>query len=195
MTSEKLNPASEWIRARQSIYPVSFTGELIPDKLIWELLENANAAPSHRNTEPWRFHVIPKFRLDSFADFYQAAYKQNVSPEKFNERKYKKIRKKTKQASHLIIVCMQRDQEESIPEWEELAATACAVQNIYLSLGPLGIAGYWSSPQVVIENIDQFVTLGEGEKSLGIFYLGMPQAVIPPQVEKGPVADKVTWLS
>lgn len=31
------------------------------------------------------------------------------------------------------------------PEWEEMCAVACAVQNMYLMATSLGVAGYWSS--------------------------------------------------
>lgn len=195
MMKNELSSASQWIRSRQSIYPARYTGELIPDALIWELLENANAAPSHRHTEPWRFHVIAPAKLEAFADFYQARYKQCTSPEKYNAKKYDKIKKKALQSSHILIVTMQRDRTESVPEWEELAAVACAVQNIYLSLGPMGLAGYWSSPGVVIEKIGQFVDLKEGERCLGLFYLGLPKAELPPPVNKGAISEKVTWLS
>lgn len=194
MTSSTISKVSEMIRARQSIYPNCFTGELVSDEQIWELLENANCAPSHRNTEPWRFHVIPRSKTDSFADFYQAAYKSFVPSEKFNQKKYDKIRKKADAASHILIVTMQRDPSGILPEWEEIAAVACAVQNIYLSLRPMGLGGYWSTPAAVIDNISEFVDLKVGERCLGLFYIGIPQNELPPQVKKGDVAGKVNWL-
>lgn len=38
---------------------------------------------------------------------------------------------------------MQRHHE--VPEWEEVAAVACAAQNMQLVATALGVAGYWSS--------------------------------------------------
>ena len=35
--------------------------------------------------------------------------------------------------------------EKRMPEWEELAATAAAVQNMHLMATSLGAAGYWTS--------------------------------------------------
>ena len=47
------------IRNRRSIYPKDYeTVKLIPDKIIWQILENANRAPNHKQTEPWRFNVF-----------------------------------------------------------------------------------------------------------------------------------------
>ncbi len=34
------------------------SGKPIPDDIIWQLLENANWAPTHKFTEPWRFTVF-----------------------------------------------------------------------------------------------------------------------------------------
>ena len=41
---------------------------------------------------------------------------------------------------------MQAKQEKVMPEWEELSATACSVQNIYLMAHALGIGGELYSP-------------------------------------------------
>ena len=38
-----------------------------------------------------------------------------------------------------------------MPEWEETAAVACAVQNLHLALVAEGLAGYWSSGGVMGE--------------------------------------------
>ena len=52
-------------------------------------------------------------------------------------------------ASHLVAVCMSRHQptpgKKQIPEWEEMAAVACAVQNMHLMATARGVAAYWSS--------------------------------------------------
>ena len=36
-----------------------------------------------------------------------------------------------------------------MPEWEETAAVACAVQNMHLAFTAEGLAGYWSSGGVM----------------------------------------------
>ncbi|MGY8931922.1 MAG: nitroreductase family protein [Flavobacteriales bacterium] len=41
------------------------------------------------------------------------------------------INQKFKLSSHVI--CMSRDENEVIPEWEELAATSMSVQNMWLT--------------------------------------------------------------
>lgn len=189
-----LEQVSELIRGRQSVYPKQFTGEAVDDETIHKILLNANSAPSHRNTEPWRFHVIAKSSAEAFITFQQSVYKREKVGEAYNDRKYKKLRSKVEQSSHIIIVGMERDKEESVPEWEEVAAVACAVQNIYLSLRPAGLGGYWSTPSLTINHIQEFIEMGERERCLGLFYIGIPQNELPPQVVKRPLDGKVRWV-
>src|SRR5688572_6337744 len=63
--SENITPVTDsdlinrLISTRRSIFPKQFeAGKVIPDNIIWQALENANWAPSHKLTEPWRFTVF-----------------------------------------------------------------------------------------------------------------------------------------
>ena len=49
---------SALIRRRRSVFPKMYNDLPIADELIAEVLENANWAPTHRLTEPWRFMVF-----------------------------------------------------------------------------------------------------------------------------------------
>ena len=88
---------------------------------------------------------------------------------------------------------MQRDIKESIPEWEEVAAVAMAVQNMWLSCTALGIGCYWSSPGL-IHYMDQFFELEKGEKCLGFFYMGYYDE-LPLEGVRGAIADKTLWFN
>ena len=55
----ELLPISEIIRNRRTVKPAVMDADLeIPRELIDELFENANWAPTHGFTEPWRFKVF-----------------------------------------------------------------------------------------------------------------------------------------
>ena len=47
----------------------------------------------------------------------------------------------------MIAICMARQSrpEKLMPLWEEIAAVACAVQNMHLMATSLGVGAYWSS--------------------------------------------------
>lgn len=190
-----LSPVSQIIRSRRAIYPASYTGEKIANEKIQLLLENSNWAPTHKRTEPWRFKVLSGNTLNRLSQFLADHYKVNTTAEKFSQTKYKKTLEKTASCSHVILICMQRDPNASIPEWEEIAAVACAVQNMWLTAADLGLGCYWSSPSA-ISDMSDFLPLDEGERCLGLFYLGIPTEMannIPGS--RGPIQAKTTWIN
>ncbi len=182
------------IRERRSIYPHAYLPERIADELIVELLENANYAPTHRLTEPWRFKVITGDKRAELGDLLGQLYKERTPEADFMERKYNKTKEKPRQSSHIIAICMQRDPEARVPEWEEIAATAMAVQNIWLTAAAHKIGAYWSSPSVIEHpSCRLFLNVQASERCLGFLYLGyhdFPR--VPPK--RTPIAQKVEWL-
>jgi len=66
---------------------------------------------------------------------------------------------------------MERDAKELVPEFEEIAAVSCAVQNMWLSCWAYGIGAYWSSPFSIIQ-AREFLDLKQGQRCLGLFYMG-----------------------
>ena len=77
-------------------------------------------------------------------------------------------------------------------EWEEVAAVACAVQNMWLTTTAYDIGAYWSSPGY-IKDIGPFLKLAEGERCLGFFYMGHHDTPDIPR-NRQPINDKVEWL-
>ncbi len=181
------------IKTRRSIFPAMYTGEKIDDSLIQNLLENANWAPNHKKTEPWRFKVYTGQGLIGLGEFLANRYKEITPPENFKETKYNKTKKKAGQCSHVIALCTQRDPKESIPEWEELAALSCAVQNMYLTCTALGLGSYWSSPKTITQD-KEFLGLKDDEKCHGLFYIGVPQEGITFNATRGDVGLKTIWI-
>ncbi len=179
------------IKERRSIFPNQFTGEVIPDAKITELLELAHWAPSHRKTFPWRFHVIGGEAKIAFAEFLANTYKNTAA--KFSEFKYNKLKKKVLNSSHIVVINMQPDPEKRVPEWEELAATAMAVQNLWLGATAKGLGGYWSSPSL-IDKIPSYLKTADSERCLGLFYLGVPGEAELVKRERPELINYVKWV-
>ncbi len=185
---------NDLIRNRRSIYPNMYIDKPIPDEVIWELLENANHAPTHRLTEPWRFKVYVGSAKKKLGEFMAELYKTNTPPEKFKAFKVKKTIKKSEQAGAMIAICMQRDPKESVPVVEETNAVACAIQNIWLSAHAYGIGMYWSSPGYAYgEQMAKFLNLKEGESCLGFIFMGYHNAPELP-AKRSSIKDKVEWI-
>jgi nitroreductase len=183
------------IRARRSTFPAQYTGEKIADEIVWQILENANWAPTHGKTEPWRFVVLSGEYLAKFGDFQAETYQKNTLPENFDEAKYNKLKQNPHKASHIIAICMQRQESGKIPEIEEIEAIACAVQNIYLTVTAYGIGGFWSTGGATyMPEGKEFLGLGAQERLLGFFYLGVVGKASTDSTRK-PIQDKVTWKS
>ncbi|WP_136467711.1 nitroreductase family protein [Flagellimonas onchidii] len=178
------------IKNRRSIFPAQYNNKPIEKEAIEKILEAANWAPNHKKTEPWRFKVFMNGKKEALGEFLSKKY-QEVDP-KPKQVKIKKLQDNPQRAATVIAICMQRDPNESLPEWEEVAATAMAVQNMWLCATEMGIGSYWSSPGL-IKYMDEFLDLPEGEKCLGFFYMGYYDEE-PPSVARRPIEDKVEWL-
>ena len=87
---------------------------------------------------------------------------------------------------------MQRDPNESVPEWEEIASVSMAVQNMWLVSTELNIGSYWSSSKLV-SYVHEFIKLKEGEKCLGIYYMGHFDKKATKYI-RGSYEDKVCWF-
>jgi nitroreductase len=183
------------IKSRRSIYPNMYTGEKIDDKIIEQMLENANWAPTHRLSEPWRFVVFAGEGLKKLADFQSELYKEVTQREgSFSEDKFEKLATKPLSASHIIAIGMHRDEKKRLPEVEEIEAVACAVQNMALTAEAYQVGCYWGSGGITyMAEAKAFFGLGEEDKLLGFLYVGVPK-MRPPRGRRKPIGDKVNWI-
>ena len=188
----KIEQLSQLIADRRSIFPPMYTDKPIDRDTIELLLQNANWAPNHRKTEPWRWKVITGSGRQKLSDYLGKYYMDNTPKEKQSDIKYKKTIAKPLQSQAVIAICMHRDPAESVPEWEEIAAVAAAVQNMWLSCTALGIGSYWSSPASAT-HADDFLSLAANERCLGWFYMGYHDPINLPST-RGSALDKATWI-
>lgn len=184
------------IQTRRSIYPAQYSGKKVDDEIIQQMLENANWAPNHRHTEPWRFIVFADKGLDLLGKFQADVYKKETEAKgTFNESTMEKLRNKPLSASHVIAIGMKRDDKESVPEVEEVAAVAAAVQNMQLTACAYGVGCYWGSGGITyMEEAKKALGLNKGDKLLGFLYVGMPKEGFWPEGKRKPINDKINWV-
>ncbi len=183
------------IKKRSAIYPKSYNDEPIDKETVMELLDLANRAPSHRKTEPWRFGVFHTLESrERLAEYLGADYKLQNADGGFSEFKFNKIKKKPVQSGVVIAIIMKRDEEERVPEWEEIAAVSMAIQNIWLACTERSIGCYWSSPSSMTMRADQFLNLKTGERCLGLLYMGNIDVWSDKDKEIGSLDDKIYWM-
>ena len=185
------------IRNRRSMFVAQFKeNDPVDENIISELLENANWAPTHKLTEPWRFVVFSGEGLKKFADFQSDLYKKRSEKSgDFIEATYTKLKENPLKASHIIAIGMKRDLKANLPEMEEVAAVAMAVQNMYLTASARGLAAYWGTGGCTFwPEAKEFFGLEETDKLMGFFYVAKPASDRWPQGKRSPIADKVTWV-
>jgi len=189
MTLTPFETIKKAISRRRSVFPPSYTNQVIAKELLTELLACANAAPTHKLTQPWRFVVFRGQGLERLADQLAALYKTHTPPEQFLQKKLESTRAKVLRSDAVIAIC--GSYNGTVPQREELAATACAVQNLWLAASATGIGGYWSSPGT-IKHIGDFLELTDDQACLGFFYMGYHDEP-PREANRVPLPAKVRW--
>jgi nitroreductase len=191
-----ISELNEIIRTRRTIFPEQFSERKVHKEIIEVLLENARWAPTHKLTQPWKFTVFMGDGIKKFADFHAETYKQFTPVEKFSEMKYETFKKRPLAASAVIAICMKRDERERLPEVEEIAAVACAVQNMYLTASAYGLAAYWGSGGMTYSDaMKNFLQLGEKDQCLGFLYIGYPAMEWPRSTPRKPIEYYTDWVN
>ncbi|MGB3197361.1 MAG: nitroreductase [Saprospiraceae bacterium] len=179
------------IRKRRSIYPHNFKQGAISQEIINDLVEAARWAPNHKMTEPWRFVIFTEDGLNKLSKFLGEYYRSNTSQEAFSQEKMQKAAEKPLQSGAVIAICITRSPEAVIPSWEETAAVACAVQNLWLTASAHQLGGYWSTPAAISELVRYF-ELKDITNCLGLFYLGWPTE-LPNIVRKRKAIEEISF--
>lgn len=183
-----MNEIEKVIKSRRSVFPVEFSDEIVPPEALKRIVESAAYAPNHGKTEPWRFAIFHEEEKEKLANELDRLYKKITPAEQFNEEKMVKTRIKLRQASFVITIVV--NESGRVPAWEEVCATAMAVQNMWLTATSLGYGGYWSSPGT-IHHLNEFLNLKENQKCIGLFYLGKPSE--PFQLREKEIAEHILF--
>ena len=164
-----MSTADSLIRSRKSTYTKDFTAEPISKEELEKLLAVTAYAPNHKKTKPWRFHVYQGESKNELGQKLFDLYQETTDPEKFMEKKQISFKEKVDQSA--AVICIVHHISQSVPEWEEHAAIAMSVQNMWLKATEMGIGGYWST-MGLIRHLDEFLGLEENENCIGLFFLG-----------------------
>ena len=183
------------IRARRSVRPEQFKSRKVHRDQIEALIEAANWAPTHGQTEPWRFKVFTGPALESLQLKLAEAYRRNSTELAYLQSKYDRIRNRHQCASAAILVYMKRQVSGKIPEVEEILAVGCAVQNMSLLATTYGMSLFWSSGSAVYE--EQFaeeIGISKPDRILGVLYPGYPEGEWP-EGKRQFWMTKVDWFA
>ncbi len=183
------NEVLKTIHLRRAVFQANYTDQEISREDILTILNAANAAPTHKRTQPWRFVVFRNEGLVRLGEELARIYKSVTPAEKYTELTEQNMAKKATQSKAAIAIVVNYTGE--LPEWEELAATSCAVENMWLAATSIGIGGYWATPGL-INHIAPFLNLEENQRCIGFFYMGHHESE-PRDAVRNPIEDKIRW--
>lgn len=96
----------ELIQQRRTVSPNQYNKQPITEEELQKILESANWAPNHKNTEPWRFKVMrgeSRLKLADYLIGKNAELEDKPSP-----FKNKKISSKFENSHTVIAICIQK---------------------------------------------------------------------------------------
>lgn len=186
------------IQHRRSMGLSRLKPDPVDRSLIERMLEAANWAPSHGDTEPWRFTVFTGEGREALAKLLNAAFREDQAAMSPSSEEHDVARKRAFAAPVWISIGVSpaRNEDGSLvmTAEEEVLAVACAVQNLHLMANALGLAGMWHSKGL---NVNPAVARGLGleppERLLGFFACGWP-ATEWLTSERRPLSEKVRWV-
>ena len=190
-----LSEVTELIRGRRTIYPEQFSNRKVHKEQVELILNNALWAPTHGNTQPWRFKVFMEDGRQHLSDFLAKTYLKLTPEENRDDKKLAKLLTRPMKSSVVIAVWMERQKEEKILEIEEIEAVACAIQNMHLTCTAYGLGGFWATPKLIYtEEMNEFLKIGEKDKCLGLFYIGYPD-IEWPESHRKPLEYSTEWIT
>lgn len=183
---------SEIIKNRRATPPRLLAKKEISKETIEKLLENANWAPNHKKTEPWRFKVYTGDSKQKLAEKCENILREKQAEgfEVANE-KIDKFSTNLKNVPVAIAIILQVDAAHRLPEWEEVAAVSMAVQNMWLTATEMDLGAFWATPGFV-SLFNEVLGVQEGQKALGFFFVGEILMDFP-SPGRGDINQKVEW--
>ncbi|MEZ4317534.1 MAG: nitroreductase [Myxococcota bacterium] len=165
-----MSSVHDTIHARRTVH--DYADAPVPEAVVTRALEAAHAAPCHKLTWPWRFTTVgPAAREDLYA--LNLRLKSAKVP--LDARQAGRLREKMANPAVLIVVS-QVLSDDPARRTEDYAATACAIQNLCLSLAADGFGSKWGTGGI-IRHPETYARLAIDpavEEIVGFLWIGVP---------------------
>ena len=189
-----ISDTSTLILDRRSISPEKYSGRRVHREIVEQVLQHGTWAPNHGMTQPWRFRVFLDEGARSLMAQLSEAYRAHAG-EKAMDSKVDKIRARGERCNAIVALGLDHDAEGRFPLWEDQAALAAAVQNMYLMCTAHGIGGFWSTPGFLEHPLaQQALGHAEGVHGMGLFYMGYPEGEGPGKGHRKPLEYVTDWI-
>lgn len=163
----------EALLTRRTIH--NYVDEPVDESAIDRALAAAIRAPNHKLTNPWRFTRIgPQARKE----VVELGVRLKTEKKNLSSSQQEKIRVKLTNPAVLFAVSQVLD-DDPMRRREDYAATACAIQNVCLSLWGEGIGSKWSTGAMTNhETTYQLLGIDAAtEEIVGFLFAGVPAEI------------------
>lgn len=188
-----MNELLQTILSRRTIGKV--TQEPVAPEHIEQILEAGNWAPSHYNTQPWKYFVMTGEGRKKLGEAYAAIAlleKGEGLSEEEKQALYEKSVHKALRAPLVIAVACLPHTEKYVIEAEEYAAVAASIQNMLLAAHALGYGAIWRTGGACYHPImKQTFKLDEKDGMAGFIYIGKADMIR--ESRRVPVEQKTEW--
>jgi nitroreductase len=157
---------------------------------IEQIIQAGTRAPDHGRLRPWRFVVIEgdaRKQLGAIMARILRTKMPDVQQAQLDTEAGKVMRAPT------IIAVGAKISKAKIPEIEQFAAVAAAVQNMFLVANALGYGAMWKTGSVAYDRgAKELLGLAPEDHIVGLLYLGTTAA--PGPLVPAPLEGVIRWL-
>ncbi len=168
-------PMSEVIKAIQNRTSIPRLKGPAPDRVqLQTLFECAVRAPDHGRMRPWRFVVMEGEALQRLGQAFEAA--GVAGDPAADEAKRARWREMPLRAPMIIAAIARIQPNPKVPDWEQVAAVATAVQNIQLAARELGFGTMWRTGEMTVAPaVKEHLGMAAADQVVAFLYIGTPE--------------------
>lgn len=171
------------IIGRRTVY--RFIEKKIKKETLDNAFEAARFAPSHKNTNPWRFYVMGEKTRNILIPIVEDLSRKKCIDNalEISADILERARNKILKIPVLVAVTSQLSPEDLFRQEEDYAASVCAIHNFILSLWGEGIGCQWSTGSITRHKViyDALGISKEKERVIGLLKIGYPEKIPEPK--------------
>ncbi len=181
------------LTSRRTVY--RYKRDEVPVHILESAFEAASNAPCHKNTHPWKFYVMGDEARESLIPEVEKLAREKCRDGEDEDVGVSKAIGKIISPPLLICVTSARSPRDSFREEEDYAATACAIQNLVLSLWDNGVGSQWTTGAITRSDV-AYAAIGassDEERIVGFIKAGYPEKI--PSITKKKVEEIRKYLA
>jgi nitroreductase len=139
---------------------------------LQRIIQMAERAPDHGRLKPWRVTIVNGAARDGFATAVAEARRTRLA--NMTDDQFVAERDKIRRSPSIVVIgCAVRKDIAKVPEIEQVAAVATAVENMFLAAHAMGFGVMWKTgPAAYDDRVKATVGLTPDDHIVAILHLG-----------------------